>query len=317
MVVPTPHPNPLPVAGETEPSALSRRAGEGWGEGGSPPVAFGELIANASIEMAPRELGEIAAVAQALPVGSCIYVPAPAKRPLGETLAAVAAIRRAGLDPVPHIAARRFASRAELSEFLGLAVGVHGAHRVMLIGGDDPQPRGPYAAAQQVLEDGVLREAGVREVGLAGYPEGHGRIASAALEAAFARKLALARDQGLGVYVVTQFSFSTTRITAFCAELARHEPALPVYVGMAGPTDLLALMRYAQLCGVSASLRAMGNLGAGMVGLATHTDPHEQLQALAHYSEARSACNVVGIHLYSFGGVLRSAGWLRERLHRS
>lgn len=279
-------------------------------------AAFSELLANASIEIAPRERAEIERVAEVLPVNTCIYVPAPAARPLAETLAAVAAIRRAGLDPVPHIAARRFASRVELKEFLALAVGEHGAHRVMLIAGDEAQARGPYADALQVLDDGVLGEVGIREVGLAGYPEGHGRISTTVLEKAFTRKLAVARAQNLGVYVVTQFSFSTTRITAFCADLARRDPEVPVYVGMAGPTDALKLMRYAQICGVSASLRAMRNLGAGMIGLATHTDPHEQLLALAHYSEARSACNVVGIHLYSFGGAANTARWLGARLLR-
>ena len=119
------------------------------------------------------------------------------------------------------------------------------------------------------------------------------------------------------MYVVTQFSFSTTRVTAFCAELARREPDISVYVGMAGPTDPAALMRYAQICGVSASLRAMRNLGAGMVGLASHTDPHEQLLAIAHYGDTRKSCNVVGIHLYSFGGAVRTARWLGERLHRA
>ena len=280
-------------------------------------AAFGELLANASIEIAPRERAEIERVAAVLPVNTCIYVSAPAARPLAETRAAVAAIRRAGLDPVPHIAARRFASRVELKEFLTFAVGEHGAHRVMLIAGDEPQPRGPYADTLQVLEDGVLGEVGIREVGVAGYPEGHGRISSTVLENALARKLTLARAQALGVYVVTQFSFSTTRITAFCADLARREPEVPVYVGMAGPTDPMKLMRYAQICGVSASLRAMRNLGAGMIGLATHIDPNEQLMALAHYSDARSTCNVVGIHLYSFGGAANTARWLGERLHRA
>ena len=280
-------------------------------------AAFGELLANASIEIAPRERAEIERVAAVLPVNTCIYVSAPAARPLAETRAAVAAIRRAGLDPVPHIAARRFASRVELKEFLAFAVGEHGAHRVMLIAGDEPQPRGPYADTLQVLEDGVLGEVGIREVGVAGYPEGHGRISSTVLENALARKLTLARAQALGAYVVTQFSFSTTRITAFCADLARREPEVPVYVGMAGPTDPMKLMRYAQICGVSASLRAMRNLGAGMIGLATHIDPNEQLMALAHYSDARSTCNAVGIHLYSFGGAANTARWLGERLHRA
>jgi methylenetetrahydrofolate reductase (NADPH) len=272
----------------------------------------GELLANASIEIAPRERAGMADIAEALPVNTGIYVPAPASRPLAETLHAIGAARRAGLDPVPHVAARRFGSRAQLSEFLAIAVGEHGVHRVMLIAGDDSAAAGPYADAVQLLDDGVLARAGIREIGIAGYPEGHPRVQREQLESAFQRKLALAATQRLGVYVVTQFSFAPTRILAFCADLARRAPEMPVYVGMAGPTDPLALMRYAQLCGVSASLRAMRSIGLSMVGLAMHTDTEEQLLALAHGGD--SAANVVGIHLYSFGGALRTAHWLRDRL---
>jgi methylenetetrahydrofolate reductase (NADPH) len=276
-----------------------------------------ELLASASIEVAPSEHADLRAVAEALPADSCVYVASPGHRPLAETLDTVAAVRRAGLDPVPHIVARRFASRTELRDFLAAAVGEHGAHRVMLIGGDAAQPAGPYADAVQLLEDGALARCGLREVGLAGYPEGHPSIPADALAAALARKLALASEQSLGAYVVTQFSFSPLRVTAYCAELTRQAPSTPLYVGMAGPTDPLALMRYAQRCGVSASLRAMRTLGSGMVGLATHTDPQEQLMALAHHCEIAGGGNVTGIHLYGFGGALRTARWLRDRLHRA
>lgn len=274
-----------------------------------------ELLANASIEIAPRERAQITDVAEALPVHTGIYVPAPASRPLAETLEAIGAVRRAGLDPVPHIAARRFASREELDALLAAAVGEHGVHRVLLIAGDEPRPRGPYADALALLRDGVLARAGVREVGIAGYPEGHPRVGTEALEQAFADKLGLARAQGLGVYVVTQFSFAPTRVVGYCAQLARRAPGVPVYVGMAGPTDPLALARYAARCGVSESLRALRGLGLDGIGdLAMHTDPREQLLALAHWCDAQGQSNVVGIHLYSFGGALRSAHWLRERL---
>ena len=278
-------------------------------------ACLAELTANASIEIAPRERAEIGAVAEALPVNTCLYVPAPAARPLAETLEAIGAVRRAGLDPVPHVAARRFASRRELEDFLAVAVGTHGVHRVLLIAGDEAKPRGPYADAEQPLREGVLAAAGIREIGVSAYPEGHPRIPAAALERAFDAKLALAAAQGIGVYVVTQFSFAPTRILALCAALSRRAPGVPVYVGMAGPTDPLALMRYAQRCGVSDSLRALRSLGLKAVDLAMHTDPQEQLLALAHWCAARDESNVVGIHLYGFGGAARSAHWLRDRLH--
>jgi methylenetetrahydrofolate reductase (NADPH) len=83
-------------------------------------------------------------------------------------------------------------------------------------------------------------------------------------------------------------------------------------VGIAGPTDPVALARYAQRCGVSASLRALRNLGAGIAKLVTHTDPRDQLVALARYSSVREQSNVVGVHIYSFGGAVPTASWMRK-----
>ncbi|HZC76934.1 MAG TPA: methylenetetrahydrofolate reductase, partial [Ktedonobacterales bacterium] len=232
--------------------------------------------------------------------------------PVSRVLETVAAIRNAGLDPVPHVAARRIAGREQLRAFLQRAVGEHGVHRVLLVGGDQPRPSGPYSDTLQILEEGVLADTGIREIGIAGYPEGHPRIAPPALEEAFDRKRRLAAEQGLGVYVVTQFCFAPARVVEYCAALARSAPSVSIYVGVAGPTDPAALLRYAQRCGVSVSLRALRNLGTGIAQLVTHTDPHEQVLALARYSRSRTRSNVIGAHLYSFGGAVRTASWMRQ-----
>ena len=172
----------------------------------------------------------------------------------------------------------------------------------------------PFADSLQILEEGLLPQCGVREIGIAGYPEGHPRIPLNALEKALARKLELARAQSIGVYLVTQFSFAPARVVEYCASVARQWPELLVYVGIAGPTDPAALLRYAQRCGVSTSLRAMRTLGTGIARLITHTDPREQILAVARYSLSRQPSNVVGVHLYSFGGGVRTAAWMREQL---
>jgi methylenetetrahydrofolate reductase (NADPH) len=154
----------------------------------------------------------------------------------------------------------------------------------------------------------------VREIGIGGYPEGHPRIPLNAVEKAMARKLKLAAQQSIGVYVITQFSFAPTRVVEYCATLARQYPDLPVYVGIAGPTDPTALLRYAQRCGVSVSLRAMRTLGTGIAQLVTNTDPRDHLVTVARYTLSREPSNVVGVHLYSFGGAVRTAAWMRELL---
>ena len=89
---------------------------------------------------------------------------------------------------------------------------------------------------------------------------------------------------------------------------------MPVYVGLAGPTQPRTLLRYAQRCGVSASLRALQAQGMGAVRLFTHVDPTDQLTALARHARSGSASNVVGVHLYSFGGVAATAAWMNARI---
>jgi methylenetetrahydrofolate reductase (NADPH) len=273
-----------------------------------------DLVACGSLEMSPDRAGEVQAVAALLPVGTKVYVNHLPRHALPGSLPALSALRAAGLEPVPHIAARRVLSRPELRTFLEHAVGEIGATKVLLIGGDDAQAHGPYADAAAVLSDGILAECGVREVGLPGYPEGHPRITPAALEETLERKLRLADEQGLGTYLVTQFSFAPSRVVEYCTRLARERPTLPIYVGLAGPTEPRTLLRFAQRCGVSASLRALRDQGVAAVRLVTHTDPGEQLAAMAHYCLGHTACNVVGVHLFSFGGATRSAQWMRASL---
>jgi methylenetetrahydrofolate reductase (NADPH) len=74
------------------------------------------------------------------------------------------------------------------------------------------------------------------------------------------------------------------------------------------------LLKFAQRCGVSASLRALQAEGMRAVKLFTHVDPSDQLMALAQHIRTGSASNVVGVHLYSFGGVARTARWMNEAI---
>jgi methylenetetrahydrofolate reductase (NADPH) len=275
-------------------------------------VCSADLMVNGSLEMSPERSGDAAAVAALLPANTRVYVNHLPRHGLAQSLAALASVRAAGLEPVPHIAARRIASRNELTEFLVKAVREVGITKALLIGGDDPQPLGPYADGLAVLRERILGDCGLREVGLPGYPEGHPRITQAALDQALLDKLALARAQGLGSSIVTQFSFAPSRIVEYCSELARKLPEVPVYVGMVGPTDAATLLRFAQRCGVSASLRAMGAQGMGAVRLFMHTDPGEQLSAVAQYCLRHPDCNVVGAHLFSFGAAAKSAAWMHR-----
>lgn len=278
----------------------------------SDPVAerAAELLIGGSLEMSPERVSDAEQIAALLPAGTRVYLHHLPRLGLHHSLAAIRRLRAAGLEPVPHVAARRITGRAELVAFLAAAVAEGGVSKVLLIGGDDAQPLGPYADAIALLRDEAL--GGLREIGLPGYPEGHPRIPQVVLDQALTSKLALAREQGLAPSIVTQFSFAPARVVEYCSELARHLPDVPVQVGMAAPTDAATLLRFAQRCGVSASLRAMGAQGMGAVRLFMHTDPSEQLSAVAQYCVRHADCNVVGAHLFSFGAAVKAAAWMNR-----
>lgn len=273
-----------------------------------------ELVSGGSLEMSPSHADDVSTIAALLPAGTSVFVNHLPGRALGSSLPTLLALRAAGLEPVPHLAARRVLSRAQLVEFLQQAVASAGVRKVLLIGGDDPHAVGSYADALTLLRDGVLPQCGVHELALPGYPEGHPRIPTDALERAFDDKLSVAQQQGLGVSAITQFSFAPARIVEYCDDLARRWPGLPVVVGMAGPTSAAALLKFAQRCGVSASLRAMGAQGMGAVRLFMHVDPGDQLSAVAQYRLRHDDCNVVGVHLFSFGAANKSAAWMNARI---
>ncbi|MGE0875470.1 MAG: methylenetetrahydrofolate reductase [Burkholderiales bacterium] len=282
----------------------------------APPLGAvaAELVSGGSLEMGAHRPQDARAIAAQLPAGTPVYVNHLPRHRLLDTIPTLVAVRRAGLEPIPHIAARRITDRAELQAFLDRAVGDAGVHKALILGGDDPEALGPYADGAALIRDGMLAASGLREIGLPGYPEGHARIPASALAQAFAEKRTLAAAQGMGVYVLTQFSFAPARVIEYCAGMARTAPEVPIYVGLAGPTSPVALLRFAQRCGVSSSLRALRAQGMDAVRLVTHTDPGEQLAAIARYCASHASCNVVGVHLFTFGGVTAAAEWMNRAI---
>ena len=142
-----------------------------------------ELVSTGTVEMSPRDADQISEAAALLPANMRVYVDSLPGRLHFSTLHAMEALCDEGLEPVPHIAARRIESRIALQEFVAGAAHA-GVRRVLLVGGDQPVPSGPYASSAHILEEGIFAEHGIKEVGFAGYPEGHARISKNVLETA-------------------------------------------------------------------------------------------------------------------------------------
>ncbi len=271
-----------------------------------------DFARDASIEISTHDEEQLATLAAELPPGTPVYVAHTPKATLDQVVRVAVKLQALGLPASPHIVARRLQSREALARALGqLREG--GVEQVLLIAGDLAEPAGGFTSTLDVLDSGCLEQVRMPRIGVAGHPEGNPAIGTAALWQALTRKQAFALASGLKVHIVTQFSFDPQAVGGFERALKEHGIGLPVHVGIAGPTPLPKLIKFAMQCGVGASLRAvMKNMATmrKMVGLAT--SPDEMLVELVGLGAGSGTTHLVKPHFFAFGGTVATAQWLRR-----
>lgn len=263
-----------------------------------------EFVRAASFEATRPSDGEIDALAAAAAPATPVYVSALPSRPPEEQIAVARRLHARGFEPVPHLAARNFAGAMALDDYLARLVEEAGVRRLLVIGGDRDAPAGGFHHAIEVIESGLPQSRGIREIGIAGYPEGHPRVAQPEIDRALAAKIEAAAATGLTVHIVTQFAFSAEPILAYVARLRERGIEQPIRIGIAGPASVATLLRFAAICGVAASARGL----ARNAGLVKHmfgaTAPDAILRALA-----AAQLGDVAPHFFTFGGLGATARW--------
>jgi methylenetetrahydrofolate reductase (NADPH) len=259
-----------------------------------------------SLEATRPSDADIAALAVLAP-GTRVYISAVPGRPAAEALSAAIRLRAAGFEPVPHVAVRNFATREDLDDFLTRLNGEAKVERVLVIAGDRAAC-GPFRRSADAIDSGVLQRRGIRALGIAGYPDGHPRIGEDELSHALSEKIAAAEATGLAVEIVTQFCFDAQTILAYIARLRAFGFEQPLRIGLAGPTSLASLVRYAGRCGVRASAQGL----AGRAGLLRQAFamavPDDLVRSLADATLAHIGDNV-SAHFFCFGGLPTCARW--------
>jgi methylenetetrahydrofolate reductase (NADPH) len=265
-----------------------------------PARSLADFARSFSLEVTRPNAAEIAALAEIVPNGTAVYLTAVPTQSTNEFGDAAGALRKIGLEPIAHVAARRLTSTDHLKEILKSIRGEADMRRLLVIAGD-VDASGPFTDALAVIQSGLLRKAGIEEIGISGYPEGHPRIATDRLEAALDQKIAAARAAGLRVHIVSQFSFAPDVVVGWLQRLRQCGILVPVKVGMAGPASLPALLRYARRCGVGSSLR--GLMSGVATSLIAHVGPDRIVEALG----AAGGLGEIAPHYFSFGGVIETA----------
>lgn len=268
------------------------------------------LARNASIEINVPDIKHLDASRSHLAPGKKIYISHLPKQSWSETELACRAVRDAGFDPVPHIPARLLPDSASLDRLLGELVRSAQVREVLLIAGDYPRALGPYATVVDVLNSGLLDRHGLRRVSLAGHPEGHPRVSLDEIRRAECEKSTLAQEAGLEVTLLTQFFFESAPFLKWAHELRSRGVAARIVGGLAGPASIATLFRFAMRCGVGPSIRALGARPSSLMKLAADHGPEPVFRDLAS-AYGRNRTDFDGIHLFCFGGFLRTCEWLQ------
>lgn len=217
-------------------------------------------------------------------------------------------LRDAGFEPIPHIAARMIADQGHIERLLGRLCDV-GVRQLLVVSGDVKQAAGPFADSGALIAGTALARAPLRQIWVGGYPEGHPRIADAPLRATLDAKIAAIRALGLDAGVITQFCFDAQPILGWMHEFRARHREVPVRIGLAWPAGIRTLLRYAAICGVGSSAKAIVSRGASIARLLSDAAPDPIIRDLAE-TAAFHDLEPMGFHLFPFGGLARTARWM-------
>lgn len=272
-----------------------------------------------SIEATLPKKSEVENLAELVPAGTEVFLSTLPHVSLDQQIETAHIVRVNGFEPVLHVAARYFASRTELVGYLARANRETHADNMLIIGGDAERPKGEFGSALSLIESGLLADYGIHRIGIAGYPDGHPKISDERLDHVLDEKIEAAREAGMQAHIVTQFCFNAGPITAWLSEVRGRWPEIDIKIGLAGPTGLKTLLKFAMRCGVKAPLNGIGQKLTLASQLAKSFSPGALIDELnaklidANLIDTNDARHL-SIHFFSFGGLEKTAGWVAERL---
>jgi len=279
------------------------------------------MLRGYSIEVSPGDAKIIEAASRRLDAGTEVSLTwVPGADPAAMVTSA-AKLRRAGLFPVPHIAARHLESAAQLEQLAARLAGEAGVDRILVVGGDRSRPAGPYDCSLAVMQSGAFQNAGIVRMAVAGFPEGNPNLPNAELDRALETKIEFARGTGLQLSIVTQFAFKAEPIVEWLRRLRARGVAVPVRIGLAGPAGMMTLTHYAVRCGIGNSLRVLTE-NPSFARLLADKGPEPIIrgvvQGISSAEELRRKdqlpLGIAGLHFFVFDGFNKTIDWINAQL---
>ncbi len=278
--------------------------------GAAAPEEGHDLIASATIEITPRAAAKLDTFRGLLPPGRRVYIAHIEGVPADEMVRTARRLKEADLIAMPHITARTIANEWELNALLRDYSSDAGVTEALVLAGGSTHCAGPYREAMDLIKTGLFDKFGFRRLHFAAHPEGHPLISEQRMRDTLELKQAYAATAFVDVAFVTQFMFDSLKLIGWLKQLRTSGIDLPVHVGIPGPTNPAALLKYAMACGVGPSLQMLQKQTGRVIGLIKPFSPDHFVK---HLAEARtSAPNFAGCHIFPFGGIDKTVAWMRS-----
>jgi methylenetetrahydrofolate reductase (NADPH) len=265
-------------------------------------------LASASVEISPRAV-QINELRENFDPGLDVTITFLPGYDYRNNIATATTLHRAGFKPAPHVAAREFASREALDDFLARIRGEAGVQRILVIAGDVARARGPFKSSLDVCSSGLIEAHGFEAVSFAAHPEGHPHLDTASAFGTLAAKRDWGLAAGIRVDFVLQFGFESGPVLDWMNYASRLGLGAPIVVGLAGPATPTTLLKFALRCGIGNSLRSLRGQIGRFGRLLTDLGPDAVVRGLFAASPASTAA-LAGFHFFPFGGLRKTREWL-------
>ena len=284
-------------------------------------ASFGALLDGYSIEVMPRTAAKIENFREFLPAGMRVYIAHIDGTPIEDMVSTAKRLTDDGYAVMPHVPARLIRDKAMLEDWISRYVNEAGVSQALLLAGGLTSPRGELESSLQLLETGLFDRYGFKRLHVAGHPEGNKDIdkdgTTRLIDRALKFKQAYSDNTDAEMAIVTQFAFDAGSITRWAERIADAGVTLPIHLGVAGPTKLQTLIKFAISCGVGPSLSVLQRRAMDLSKLLVPYEPDEFLSEIANYNATRPQSLIEQVHVFPLGGIRASADWVNERKLKS
>ncbi len=266
-------------------------------------ASFHRLMRGVRYELLP--LDNALAQSTHLPEGVKVAVTADPERGMGPTIELAVELSGRGFDVIPHLAAQLIVDRSDLESHLA-RLAEAGIERALVVGGVADAP-GVYPDAGALL--GEIEEIGspFREIGIAGYPEGHHVIPDEPIDRSLIEKAPYAG------WITTQICFDVPRLRQWIGETRAAGVDLPIWIGIPAVADLTGLMSLGMRIGAGRSLQFMFE-HPRVVSRLLRPGGWKASELVLNLGELATdeSLGVAGFHLFTYNQVRAAERWRRR-----